>query len=158
MSRFTGGVTRCRVTAAASAIAVSALCMGSWSAAAAGAATAPLKEHGLVYVNAAKPSPGTFTPGTYNLYFDGNLSGTITFNSDNRWSTSGTTPYHFGSWQKTGKSISMCDIGAYLNAGAPDGYVWSAHIEKNGTLGSATNPGLITAGGGHGTATWYAKR
>jgi hypothetical protein len=149
--------TKTRTIVAASAVVLSAIGLGSIGLATTAAGAGPSR----TVPGQVRELPKThFAPGTYNLFLNGEVSGTITFNSDNTWTMSDYV--NTGSWEVLGKTISLGDVGSYAydDTDFPSGAVLSATIGKTG-LGTKKKPGLATygnvdGGGSASTFTWYA--
>jgi hypothetical protein len=90
---------------------------------------------------AVSPDAVPLKAGTYKLFIDGMRAATITFASDNTW-TSPIDGGDSGTWAQAGKTFGMVITGGSDAAG---GCIFAGHVDMSGTgISFADKPGQFT--------------
>jgi hypothetical protein len=132
-----------------SAITVTTVCVVGVTVVGVGLAGAS-QRGGAFRGNSQELRPFSLSPGTYNWFLNGSDDGTITFASNNTF-TSTIDDDDSGSWVQAGRSFAF-----YVTAGEDAGYgcTFSGKISSSGTkVGKASKPGnyVCPAAGANGT-------
>ena len=129
---------------------------GTWYLRPDSGAPAVRDSNGLLRDQRPKVVRNGLVVGTYNWFFNGSDVGTITFASNNTF-TSTTAQSDSGTWVTTGNQIAMA-ITSSSGADDTEGIVFAGKVSTTGTaISSSAHPGNW-ASPGYGTmGTWYVS-